>query len=217
MTPERTRKVAEICQRYGILVIDVEPVTLSILTGRSPLCPSGPKDNEGIDWATCTLYVSRASNYFDAMHEVAHLVWHESPHESSEAKLLGLESIFHKACGTHRQWVATYLKGMDVYLPDYDSAQLPVALRRAFDADMPRGSNTWTFREPHGRELLQHLESVVVKLGYAKDLSTPCLVSPRLQRQRWRNVAKLLKGWARQIVVAEDQYLHVPGQHNNNA
>lgn len=205
-------KLADVCQRYGILMIETEGLTISILGGRSPLTPFGPLDREGIDWATCTLYFSKTSTYFDAMHEVAHLIWHEDPHNTNETLMLGLEALLHKACGTYRPWVA-WMKGQDVSLEEVWgllSADLRKRLRASGYSHVSRSF------ELSGnslcRDLLLQLYTEVLLLGYAPDLRREELVAPRTRKIRTKTVAKLLRDWARQITKGSDAYLYLPGQ-----
>lgn len=207
-------KLADVCQRYGILMIETDDQTISILGGRGPLTPPGPRDREGIDWATCTLYFSKTSTYFDAMHEVAHLIWHEDPYNTNETLMLGLEVLLHKACGTYLPWVV-WLKGQETSLVEVWGLLSADLRRRLWASGYSQTSRSFEFSDNSlCRDLLLHLYTEVLSLGYAPDLRSEGLVAPRTRKLRTKNVAKRLRDWARQITKGSDAYLHLPGQRS---
>lgn len=205
-------KLTDVCQRYGILMIETDGQTIGILGGRSPLTPFGPLDREGIDWATCTLYFSKTSTYFDAMHEVAHLIWHEDPHNTNETLMLGLEVILHKACGTYPPWVA-WMKGQDISLVEVWGLLSADLRKRLRASGYDQTSRSFDFSgNALSRDLLLHLYTETVLLGYEPGLRGEELVATRVRNMRTKTVAKLLRDWSRQITKGADAYLYIPGQ-----
>lgn len=207
-------KLADVCQRYGILMIETEGLTISILGGRSPLTPFGLLDREGIDWVTCTLYFSKTSTYFSVMHEVAHVIWHEDPHNTNETLMLGLEALLHKACGTYRPWVA-WMKGQETSLVEVWGLLSADLHRRLRASGYNQTSTSFEFSDNSlSRDLLLHLYTKVILFGYEPDLEDGELVATRVRKIRTKNVVKRLRDWARQITKGSDAYLHLPGQRS---
>lgn len=214
MDESERRTLEEVCRRYGLLIVELSGVDLSALSGRTMLAPESPSSDEGLDWSTCVLYLTRRSTYFNAMHEVAHLVWHEEPYNTNEAMLIGLETGLHEQAGTYVGYLA-WLKEIELDLVQVETALQPATWARVCDRagllhPVDLGGLGGDLLATVSQDLKKHVEA----LGYSFDPNCPEPVHKEVRQKRQAAVADLLARWADQICLDQDNYLYQPGESN---